>query len=49
MQAQDIHRVWDKDKFVAAQRHQHEVRAEGQDKRAVSLTTEAEYKRVNHK
>lgn len=25
----NYHRVWDKDKFVAAQRHQHEVRAGG--------------------
>lgn len=45
----NYHRVWDKEKFLAAQKHQHEVRAEDKDKLAVELTSEAEYKRLNRK
>lgn len=45
----NYHRVWDKDKFLATQKHHFEVRAKGADKRDVSLTTEAEYKRFNRK
>ena len=45
----NYHRVWDKDRFLAAQKQHFEVRAEGADRREVSLTSEAEYKRVNRK
>ncbi len=45
----NYHRVWDKETFIAAQKLHFEVRAEGADKREVSLTTEDEYKRFNRK
>lgn len=39
------HRVWDKDLFVAAQKHQHEVKAKPEDRRDVSVVSEEEYNR----
>lgn len=43
----NYHRVWDKQRFILAQKQIHEERAKGGDVRQVSIATEAEY--VAHK
>ncbi|MBN7118063.1 hypothetical protein [Ectopseudomonas oleovorans] len=39
----NYHRVWDKQRFILAQKQIHEERAKGGDVRQVSIATEAEY------
>lgn len=39
------HRVWDRERFIAAQRQLHEVKAKDEDKRRVEIATEAEYRK----
>lgn len=38
------HRVWDRDRFLEAQREAYERKAKDDDKRLVEITTEAAYR-----
>ena len=44
----NYHRVWDKQRFVEAQRKIHEAQAKGDDIRQVSIATESEYLAHKH-
>ncbi len=37
------HRVYDAERFIASVKHQHEVKARGDDRRVVSIVDEADY------
>lgn len=42
----NYHRVWDRQHFIDAQRHLHEVKPEkAEDKRLVEVATEADYRK----
>lgn len=38
------HRVWDRERFIAAQRNTHQVKAKDEDSRQVDVVTEADYR-----